>query len=489
MKFNPGDKVVLVKEDRWSKEDELKIGQLYTVKVCRADSIKVEEGRASFWVESKQFKKVVTTVDIGAKVVRGRDWDWGDQDKDSIYGIAEKASEGGWIQVIWYSKEGNKLNTDSYRIGAQGKYDLYYYDGAEEVTPKEDPTPKSELLVFDQYKIGDVVVSLEEVGGLRVIGDMFTVLPESRKAALYYKKIANSSNPSSWRAATEIEAAAFKQGITNIKHIIPEPSSPPQPEKSQTNTIGLEKLSMDGLIREMQKFIPGYYHGCTLEVVSIPPTRGHVKIGSRFISNVNREWLEHAVDQFRKGKPTPGPDPKNTYCANYRPENLKVVFEDTTPVEVSQKPEVITEEMPCKELEGKFVRCLSPSSDYLHDQYYFVTEVTIDGSIRIVDRKEAFLWSNYSSGSKVREIFDLSKGYTYDEVKDKIDYRALQKAADLGFKVPNVLIADYLEPYQSDVSITVEIPTSTKHKSDASFQVAFVETQLRKPGKKQKIKF
>jgi hypothetical protein len=485
MKFNPGDKVVLVKEDHWSKENQLKIGQIYTVKVYDGFSIKVLEGKA-FWVCYNQFKKVVTTVDTDAKVVRGKDWEWGDQDKNSIYGIIKGASGSGWVKVEWYSKEAIKIDTNSYKIGADRKYDLYYYDGAEQV--KEVPQPevnttsyaKSELLVFDKYKVGDVVVSLITMPGSREEGEMFEVLKNSAAYVLQYKTnnshtSRNSTNVSSWRAATEYEAAAFKQGITNINKIS---SVPPQPLEPQPAPVNLEEPSIDELVKEMQKFIPGYYLGCTLEVVSIPPTKGKATIGSRFISNPDKERLEQTVEAFSSGRPTVGPDVKNTYSANYRPENLKVVYEDA-------------ENIPYKELEGKFVRCIKkePSGygDYFYDHYYFVALVT-KNAIRIVDRKDNFLWTTDSSTCVVRRIFDLSKGYTYDEVKDKIDEVALKRAVSSSYQIFGLFVGE-VNVHLPDTSITIERPTSTKHKPDASFQVAFVDTQLRKPGKKQKIKF
>lgn len=60
---------------------------------------------------------------IGLKVIRGKDWDYGDQDRDSRFGtIMEYDTSYGWTRVKWESGY-----TDSYRIGAYGYYDLYFY--------------------------------------------------------------------------------------------------------------------------------------------------------------------------------------------------------------------------------------------------------------------------------------------------------------------------------------------------------------------------
>tara|TARA_R110000868_G_scaffold83012_2_gene234519 strand:- start:4192 stop:5601 length:1410 start_codon:yes stop_codon:yes gene_type:complete len=65
---------------------------------------------------------IVTIPHIGARVVRGRDWDWGNQDGNGIGTIIDKNGEG-WVRVTW----DNNPYEASYRIGDNGKYDLYYY--------------------------------------------------------------------------------------------------------------------------------------------------------------------------------------------------------------------------------------------------------------------------------------------------------------------------------------------------------------------------
>ena len=64
--------------------------------------------------------RIVTSSDVGAKVVRGRDWSWGDQDKNGVGTILGLSSQG-WVTVKW-----NNGDENSYRIGVEGKYDLYY---------------------------------------------------------------------------------------------------------------------------------------------------------------------------------------------------------------------------------------------------------------------------------------------------------------------------------------------------------------------------
>jgi hypothetical protein len=100
-------------------------------------------------------KRIVTTKDFGAKVVRGRDWQFFDQDEGSEYGvIIPDKKEEGWVRVEWVDKEGKYVRRNSYRVGADGKYDLYYYE--------------SESLPMEQYSIDDIIRMAEskyKIGG------------------------------------------------------------------------------------------------------------------------------------------------------------------------------------------------------------------------------------------------------------------------------------------------------------------------------------
>ena len=55
------------------------------------------------------------------KVVKGKHWKWEDQGGYSRYGVIEYEYND-WVTVKW---ENGEIN--SYRIGAEGCYDLYFY--------------------------------------------------------------------------------------------------------------------------------------------------------------------------------------------------------------------------------------------------------------------------------------------------------------------------------------------------------------------------
>lgn len=81
-------------------------------------------------------KQVIVTESnckVGTKVVQGRDWDHGSQDRGSVYGVISDGKPYGgesWISVDWVNSKGEITHKNSYRIGYRGKYDLYLYNEA-----------------------------------------------------------------------------------------------------------------------------------------------------------------------------------------------------------------------------------------------------------------------------------------------------------------------------------------------------------------------
>lgn len=86
------------------------------------------------------------------------------------------------------------------------------------VSSVEETTNDDPDIIFENplIKKGDIVVSLKDIRGYHKIGDLFKVLNHSKKGRLYYLKSTYSSEPNSWRKATEEEIELFNSGVTNI---------------------------------------------------------------------------------------------------------------------------------------------------------------------------------------------------------------------------------------------------------------------------------
>lgn len=86
--------------------------------------------------------------DVDAKVVRGEDWCYENQDTRAIYGfiLEQEPGELGWVSVDWVNEEGKYLGNNHYRIGAADCYDLYYYEDPNHNKPPQLPEDVSEFV-------------------------------------------------------------------------------------------------------------------------------------------------------------------------------------------------------------------------------------------------------------------------------------------------------------------------------------------------------
>ena len=74
-------------------------------------------------LSSEDISEFVNT--IGARVVRGQDWKWGNQDGGSIGTvIGVNWGTNGWTRITWDHTMDTEGTTFNYRMGADGKYDL-----------------------------------------------------------------------------------------------------------------------------------------------------------------------------------------------------------------------------------------------------------------------------------------------------------------------------------------------------------------------------
>ncbi|XP_023647936.1 E3 ubiquitin-protein ligase HECTD1 isoform X7 [Paramormyrops kingsleyae] len=96
----------------------------------------VKEAEANLRRQRRLFRsQVMKYIVPGARVVRGIDWKWRDQDGNPPgEGTVTGEAHNGWIDVTWDAGGSN-----SYRMGAEGKFDLKLAPGYD---PESAPSPK-----------------------------------------------------------------------------------------------------------------------------------------------------------------------------------------------------------------------------------------------------------------------------------------------------------------------------------------------------------
>ncbi|XP_053365631.1 E3 ubiquitin-protein ligase HECTD1 isoform X4 [Clarias gariepinus] len=97
----------------------------------------VKEAEANLRRQRRLFRsQVMKYIVPGARVVRGIDWKWRDQDGNPAgEGTVTGEAHNGWIDVTWDAGGSN-----SYRMGAEGKFDLKLAPGYD---PESAPSPKT----------------------------------------------------------------------------------------------------------------------------------------------------------------------------------------------------------------------------------------------------------------------------------------------------------------------------------------------------------
>lgn len=88
----------------------------------------MREAEANLRKQRRHIRSQMKYLVVGAKVVRGIDWKWRDQDGNPPgEGAVSSEWHNGWIDITW-----DQGGSNSYRMGAEGKYDL-------RLAPSSDP--------------------------------------------------------------------------------------------------------------------------------------------------------------------------------------------------------------------------------------------------------------------------------------------------------------------------------------------------------------
>ena len=74
---------------------------------------------------------------VGCYVTEGPDWRWTNQAGPSKTGtIVEEAETPGWVRVKWHTAENGEPISNTYRIGADNKFDLSYINADDSRIPR-----------------------------------------------------------------------------------------------------------------------------------------------------------------------------------------------------------------------------------------------------------------------------------------------------------------------------------------------------------------
>merc|ERR1711939_1126315 len=110
---------------------------------------------------SRQMQASAKGMVVGARVRRGRDWKWGDQDGGvgKVGSVLEEVDSDGWVRVKWDSGSSNK-----YRWGASGCHDLELVDTGTAVSRTGGAAIGDLVMVLPSARKKDGCVSPGEVG-------------------------------------------------------------------------------------------------------------------------------------------------------------------------------------------------------------------------------------------------------------------------------------------------------------------------------------
>ncbi|XP_058814287.1 E3 ubiquitin-protein ligase Ufd4 isoform X4 [Topomyia yanbarensis] len=164
-----------------------------------------KENEAKLRKERRQIRAQLKYITQGARVVRGVDWHWDDQDgSPSGEGTVTGEIHNGWIDVKWDHGLRN-----SYRMGAEGKYDLKLANSDNLGAPYDISNPGSGLVPLSSTTVSSTKKAYDK--SLNVLtsrkSSSTPSLPEATE---------NKTSVASTEQATSVDNLAWKQAVEVI---------------------------------------------------------------------------------------------------------------------------------------------------------------------------------------------------------------------------------------------------------------------------------
>ncbi|KAK3734839.1 hypothetical protein QZH41_011760, partial [Actinostola sp. cb2023] len=148
--------------------------------------------------------QMLRNLRVGSKVVRGRDWKWKDQDGSiPSEGMVTAELQNGWVEVSWSNGTSN-----SYRMGADGKFDLKLTDGLEPSSSSASQVTSTLVVTQDRPSTADPA-SMSDSGSSREVSprsesESSRVAPQQHHASITNPMVLEGSESEASAAASSI---------------------------------------------------------------------------------------------------------------------------------------------------------------------------------------------------------------------------------------------------------------------------------------------
>ena len=181
--------------------------------------------------QRKMIRQQIKSMTLGARVVRGPDWKWRDQDGVTCEGTVTGELHNGWIDITWDHGASN-----SYRMGAEGKFDLKL------LTPHEDAKSGASVSRTQTFTTGkDRTTSVSSASSSSTAGSSLGNRKSSSTSSLL--------EPGSAGSSSKVTVACTDQASSDDNLVVKNASGqgPPPVASLLTRSRGDSALSESGV--------------------------------------------------------------------------------------------------------------------------------------------------------------------------------------------------------------------------------------------------
>ncbi|KJH41368.1 HECT-domain protein [Dictyocaulus viviparus] len=241
-----------------------------------ADMVSMMHTRSRMRVARAGRHAVVGTDARGMRVIRGPDWSWDDQDgggEGKIVGCVEN----GWVDVMW-----DNGYTNSYRFGADGRFDIQRVSGRTSLTPS---TPSISVLEAVRAKGRGLIGKSRDAGSVRD---------------------GNSSPFASFTGFTPFATKPRKSGVsTPLSRFAKVPTPAPNTISASSSNIGKKSMSTTNLVEDRSKIGPSV--ASTGQAASAESLQHQTQSLENLLARANPHKFGRIAETMESGVETPEP--------------------------------------------------------------------------------------------------------------------------------------------------------------------------------------